>query len=453
MIEVMKEYLVSLGFSVDTSSLNSARAAMGSAEDAVAQFSNSSVSNFARAGVAVVAFVTIANIAIARFMGNLAQASLENEIFARRMWMDAAAARAYNDSLQALGVSLQELYLSPELMRKYLELNNLAKGMAVPDYDKQMRSVRDITFEFQKLKLSATMTLQWVGFYLTKYLEKPMADIKGGLSSVNELIQKNMPKWSEKAAMVVSWFARMGLAAWKIRHGLAAILTAFAAFKIINLLTSPLGMVILGLTALLLLIDDFTTYQSGGESAFPALWKWLDDLSDSMEDSGLTLENFKGKLDDIRESVTGLSSAFEDLMDLLGLDGGFGKFLESGLIATLMVLEDTLKSIVGLLTIIDGIAMADYGKVGDGWKKFMEGLPAGLFEAGKGLYEAFKGDPVQTSNRSSYMYPSNNNQSIVNVKMQPIYHINGATNPQGVATQVNRSNASLITRTVQGVNR
>lgn len=314
MLETIKEYLVSLGFKTDDSSLNAAQAAMKKAEGSVAKFANSSVKDFAKAATGVVTFVATANIALGKFMINLAQSDLATEMFARKMWMSKDAAKAYQSSIDALGVSINDLYLSPELMNKYLDLNREARDMAVPaeEYNKQMQGVRDITFQFQRLKLEGTYALQWIGYYLTKYLSGPMGDVKNWLTKINDTIQQKMPEWTKKVAEVASWFVRLGKAAWSIRSALGAVVGVLAGFKMISMLTNPLGLFVLGLTALILLVDDFNTYMSGGESAFPKLWAWLEKLKKSFVDSGY-LKDFKGIIKDVVQWVKDLGAWFEKI--------------------------------------------------------------------------------------------------------------------------------------------
>lgn len=522
MLEVIKDYMVSLGFKVDTSSLNTAKKAMSQAEDMVGKFAGSSVTNFAKSSAAVVTFVAAANLALAKFMGGLAKADLENEIFARKMWMNVDSARAYTSSINALGVSLQDLYLSPELMGKYLELNQLAKGMEVPGYDKAMLGVRDITFEFQKLKLEGTYALQWIAFYLTKILDGPMGGLKKGMASVNEMIQENMPKWTERIAMAVSWFVRLGLAAWKIRDVLGAIMlafTAFTAFSAVKMLSNPFALMLLGLTALLLLVDDFTTWQKGGDSAFPKLWEWVKKLGDSLNANGLSFKTFKKDFQDIAKSAGELGTTFNNLLTQLGVKGGLVEVLKDGIIATLTTLNGLLIAVNGALkefnalttgkTTIPDIAsgkadkkFADpapednskpiYGGVDDAVFGFFKNLFGGKFsnpfksfsispmafgggEGGGAEVLSFKkmqtgiekmaslmayqsptaagGLNASPTQGLGYMFPQSTQSSgITQISMAPVYQIT-TPDPSGVATQTSRTNTSLITRAVQGVNR
>lgn len=309
MIETIKEYLVSLGFKVNNSSLNAAQKAMKSAEDSVDGFASSSVKNFAKAATAVVSFVATANIALGKYLVGLAQADLQTEMFARKMWMSKDAAKAYQSSIDALGVSVDDLYLSPELMDKYLELNRQAREMGVPsdEYSKQMQGVRDITFEFQRLKLEGTYALQWIGYHLTKYLAGPLGDSRDWLRKINDEIQQKMPEWTKKIAEVVSWAVRLGKAAWYIRDAIGAAAGVFTAFSLIKMASNPFGAFILGLTALLLLVDDYRAFKddkSGKSSVFNGLWRAVDKFKKSLEDDG-TIGKFKndllGLLDKVQE--------------------------------------------------------------------------------------------------------------------------------------------------------
>jgi len=471
MIETIKEFLVSLGFSVDNASLNAARRAMSEAESSVSSFANSSLTNFAKAGAAVTSFVVVANIALAKFMSSLAQADLQNEMFARRMWMNADAAKAFTSSIDALGVSLQDLYLSPELLQRYLSLNGQARGMAVPadEYKKQMQGVRDITFEFQRLKLEGTYALQWIGYYLTKYLAGPLGDLKNWLGNINETIQKKMPEWTAKVAMVVSWVGKLGVAMWRIKDALLAVAAILAGRKILSMLTSPIGALIFGMMALLLLVDDFETHGRKGKSAFPALWEWVDGIGKSLEKNGLTFEKFKKDLGDIAKSAFDLGETIDKLIKKLGVKGGLAEVIKTGILSTLELLDDVLISINAQLKILNDFISGDIGILdilsGKVDKKYGNQEPEDngkVFPMDEAVKNFFKNMSDFFSNHSlssfksgispmSYMYPQNNPSGATHVTMSPTYNIYGATNPNAVVTTIHRSNKDMITRTFQGV--
>lgn len=313
MIDVIKEYLVSLGFKVDTSSYDKAVGAMGKAEKSVSSFAGTAISQFAAAGVAVTTFVALANVGIAKFIGGLAYAELENQKFARKMWTTEENAKSLKTSLDAMGASLEDLYYSPELLQNFLKLRQQATEMGPPtEYKEQMKYIRSIGFEFQRLKLEATYAMQWIGYYIYKYLEAPIKQFKEIIKGANDTIEKNMPQWTKQIAQVVSWFGRMGVAAVKAGDSIIKLFKslpteikvaggAMAGFFAL-LKMGPIGWIIGGLTALLVLLDDFYTYQAGGESALGTLWEDLENKKGLFGDDGPL-----GQLQKILEKVWNIS--------------------------------------------------------------------------------------------------------------------------------------------------
>lgn len=330
MMETIKSYLVSLGFSVDSNSYNQATKAIGSVEQGIAKFAGSAVTKFALATTAVVSFVAASSIGIAKFIGDLAKADLENEKLARQLWMSKDAAAAYNNTLKAMGVTLQDLYLSPELMRDFQQLNQQAKNLRPPtEFAEQMKMVRSIQFEFARMKLEATYALQWIGYYFVKYMEGPMKQIKQTLSEINGVIVKTMPSWTKIIAQVMSWFARMGIAAFRyfkdiarifndlgsaIPRNLKLIGAAVAALGVI-ISTGPFGIITATLLALILLLDDFYTYLDGGESQFGSFWKKLEDFYNKLKGNGVIEDFKKGWIEALESISQGIENVGKEIAD------------------------------------------------------------------------------------------------------------------------------------------
>lgn len=383
MLDVIKSYLVSLGFQVDNATFNKGQLAIKSMDKTVEGFAGNSVKNFAKAGTAVTSFFVAANIGIAKYMQGLAKADLQNEMFARKMWMNKDSAVAYKNSLSALGAELQDLYLSPELLQRYNELRKQATQLSAPDeYDDQMKQIRDVVFEFQRLKLESTYAMQWVGYYLFKYLEKPIGDIKEMMKELNDSISKNMPSWTKDVAQVLSWIVRLGSAgAWAIQKLFnaldelspktkvagSAFLGLFALLKM-----GPIGWIIAGLTTLLLLLDDYKTYTEGGDSLFGDSWEKLDKFKQTLEDDG-TFASFKESLDSISGSLGNILGDLGKIADKIATNLGFDDFsdmLNKGALTALHRLEDILDGIAGALQIIDGILSGDPNKITSGIEQF-----------------------------------------------------------------------------------
>ena len=484
MLNIIKSYLVSLGYHVDQASFDRARGSLTELEKLLSNFTRSSMVGFAKTGAAIIGFSTAIAAVLYQLTIGVANADLKNELFAKRMWMAKENAMAYKSSLDALGVSLQDLYLSPELMEKFNTLREQAATMGPPDgFTGGMKGIRDITFEFQRFKLEATYAVYWVGFYLSKYLSGPIFGLKGGFRELNDEITKGMPRWTQKIAQVASWFVRMGSAAIiagkEIKHiwdslGSSTRQVASAALGLFALLRmGPLGWIIAGLTTLMLLIDDYHTYSTGGESLLSEMWKQWDTLKKSLDDNGAIIE-FKESLDLLAESIIGvwdsLKEVLESLAELMGyedistlvIDKITSSFKE--LSAVLTVIAGTLNTINGYFTDDESLKQKGEEQTQKGFKGFLRdhswlGGFADIFLAPM-LTNGFKGVSSNSNGmnilsslalRGANPYTSRPSERNSNVTFDSKYYIYGANNAETVARTVNNSQTNLLVRSQQGV--
>jgi enamine deaminase RidA (YjgF/YER057c/UK114 family) len=201
------------------------------------------------------------------------------------------------------------------------------------------------------LKLEFTYASQWIGYYLIKYISKPMADFKKHIEDINKSIQVNMPSWTKKIAEVLSWFMRLGDTLWRVgevffnvldRIGpkTIAIIATFASVgKLI--MSGPFGMFLALFGGILLVIEDFFTYMDGGKSAMADLWKQLGDQK--------TLLQF-------RDNIVNVTKSFGELLkNIVQL---FVKIVSSKTVFDgVITFLDTINILVnGISTAITGIS-------------------------------------------------------------------------------------------------
>jgi hypothetical protein len=417
-LDIIKEYLVSLGFEVDKPTFDKSQQSIKSMDKAVSDFSGSAIKNFAKTGssalknfaiaeVAVSSFFVAANVGIAKYISGLAEADLKNEMFARKMWMSKDNAIAYKNSLSALGADIQDLYLSPELLQKFNQLRQQAFTMETPEeYSNQMKNIRSIIFEFQRLKLEASYAMQWIGYYLYQYLEKPITEIKEKLADFNDKLTLHMPQWTKQVAQFVSWFVRLGEAGvwgiqrlWdafnqlspKTKEAGGVMLGFFALLK-----SGPIGWIIAGLTTLLLLLDDYKTYQEGGKSLFAGQWEALDKFKNGLKDNEdfnklskafddatesfnefLTTISRDRILVTLRANLWSIGHSVTSIFDGVSKDLGFKNFfdmLEKTGIKVLEKVNAAVGGIAGALKTIDGILHGDSKKTEEGAVQFGKGF-------------------------------------------------------------------------------
>ena len=502
--DVIKEYLVSLGFKVDNKTFKAATGSIDNLGKTISKFAGTAVGEFAVASTAVATFFVAANVGIAKFLDGLGKAQIENEIFARQMWTTEANAMALNNTLKAMGVTMQDLYLSPTLMEQFKVLRQQSYDLQAPsEYKDQMKFIQSISFEFTRMKLEASYAMQWIGYYFIKYMGGPLKDIKITLDDINDRITKSMPQWTKVIAQVMSWFARMGLTGVDAIKSLIKVFKsiptelkiaggAFAGFLTL-LDMGPVGLMIAGILALLLLLDDYNTYKSGGKSALADMWKDVDKFKQTLVDNG-TISTFKDliadlakTLDDLGTDVVDLLKNTKDLLDTLSKLAGFkdfNDFLATTFTNTLITIDKLVQSISDGLKVIDGFANGNaQGAIDkvlqDGKEKNaidkkkggFWGFNASLSDGIGNIYSQFnhlfdKKSPSKNSNDSwwdiltnpkkwaisgtSYVYPSSSGSKNTDVKLSQTNHIYG-TDPNSTANAVVDKTGDMLQRNFRSV--
>lgn len=316
-METIKEYLVSLGFQVDKTSFNSAKKVMDESEGMVKKFAKGAAGDFAIASAAVTTFAIVAVAGISKFMDSMGNAEIETEKLARQMWTTEGAARSFDLTLKAMNANLQDLYLSPTLMKQFYALRQEANQLALPaDYKQTLGEIQSISFEFKRMKLEVSYYLREVAYYFVKYFNGPLMQGKKSLQDLNQWIIHHLPELAQKTAMVLAKIAQMAQEVFwgfkqigtaisdltsQIPNDLKPLVAIFAAVGL-AIMSGPFGEITLTIGGILLLLDDFYVYLHGGKSALSGLWSSLDKLYAKLKDNG-TISDLKTSFDDLWQSV------------------------------------------------------------------------------------------------------------------------------------------------------
>lgn len=466
MNDVVKEYLVSLGFDINHSSFNEFQKTLRKSDELVEDLGLTTVSSFATATIAVTTFVVAAITGISKFIVSVAEADMEYQKFARQMWTSVDNAKAVKTSLDALGVSMEDLWLSPELLRQFKELRAETDKLRPPkEFTQQMKYIRSIQFEFAKARLEMTYASQWVTYYLVKYLEKPLAQLHTSLKKMNDAIVKYMPVWTKYIAQILSWAVRLGAvifrviteilkALGRIPNVVKAVLIALAGLSAYAMM-NPFTLIIISILALLLLLDDLFTYLDGGESMFGDFWKKLEDFS--KEPMFQELLKSAGQVDEsLGKILDKMYELGEQIVKSIGsermnkIQGGLKIFADFLTFVLNTALQYTLTLLDGILFALDGI-----GKAFDGTllNDLMKPNPDGPF-AGGGI-AGFQAPTVPTNGNqvTQSLYPigySGRTKDSVEVTSNPTFNIYG-TDPVLTSWNVVRQQESLLLRSLQGV--
>lgn len=337
---VIKEYLVSLGFNVNKNSLSDALDTVNFGTDKMVSMVSKMTSSLAKGTVGIITLVSSAVVAVGKLIVSVADADMQMQNAANSMWMNVDAYRVTEDAVTSLGYSMNELSTiarNPELTARFKELVSLGQQTSAPkELDSMLKKVRDVTFEFDKMKVIAKNGVRQIVYYFMKYLGVDIDEIRAKLSNFNKFLQENLPKISAVIAKVLYYIYRIGKAiAYVVSLGAKLISGAYnfmkkfpATFKVfigvigaILLTINPILTIILaGLSAIVLLIDDYMTWKRGGKSLFGDSWKKIEDFIEKAKDKFEWLfEKIEWAVDYIIDS---LGPFFEWLFD--AFDSAFG---------------------------------------------------------------------------------------------------------------------------------
>ena len=366
MVEKIKEYLVSIGFSTDEKGASKAQSTVDSI--------GKTVKGLSAAIKALAVGGTLQK--IVGYFTDMARQDLAFQRTARAMWTTKDNAEAITRSLNVLGASLQDLWLNPELAGQFRQLRQEALEMQAPDeLSGQLKEVRSILFEVSRFKLTLQYLGQWVAYFFLTYLERPLAKLKKTIQGDTDSLQKNLPNAADKIGQALAAVFRLVLAALKLIHSawdalpkdvIAGLLAIAAVAKMIS--AGPVGILIGMLLAALALYEDYLTWADGGVSlidwgqaqgaldTFRAAW------DDFKADFGESWETFSGGIGKVVD-------AFGRLFDALGgwdtVAGIFSAFLETlgWIVDTVGKLADALGEVFGWIADIIEAVSGAYDKI------------------------------------------------------------------------------------------
>ena len=337
---VIKEYLVSLGFNVNKNSLSDALDTVNFGTDKMVSMVSKMTSSLAKGTVGIITLVSSAVVAVGKLIVSVADADMQMQNAANSMWMNVDAYRVTEDAVTSLGYSMNELSTiarNPELTARFKELVSLGQQTSAPkELDSMLKKVRDVTFEFDKMQVIAKNGIRQIVYYFLKYLGVDLDNMQNKLASVNKFLQENLPKIAAAIAKVLYYIYRVGKAIGyvislgaKLIGGIYNFMKKFpATFKVfigiisaILLAINPVLTIILaGLSAIILLIDDYMTWQRGGKSLFGDKWQGVEGFLNKAKDKFEWLfEKIEWAVDYIKDS---LGPFFEWLFD--AFDSAFG---------------------------------------------------------------------------------------------------------------------------------
>lgn len=300
-VEILKEYLVKLGVQVDTSAFDKMKGLLNDLEKAMGKNALSIGMQMTKgAGLAAGALAVI-DTAIIKNIQNIAKADMEYQLLAQKMFLNVDAAKAFKIATDTLGHSLPEIAWNAELKHKYFVLVKDIEDLKVPQEAKDMfKQVRDIGFEFDRMKMLAGRAVEFIAFNILKLNKGEARTLADYLKNLNENIKKNLPEWSRKVAEFLQPVIQLSTSLFKFISGgwtkfsegmklifewLDKIWTKMSSWQkqsvVLFGLLSPIFLkgspILMGLALFadaLLLIDDYMHFKDGKESMDALIIVW-----------------------------------------------------------------------------------------------------------------------------------------------------------------------------------
>lgn len=206
-LDTLKSYLISLGFAVDIASYRKMNQLLDQQKKMVMNSTGVMSNSYVKAGKTIAGVLVAVGAATVTLMDKVAKADLGYDLFGMKMYMTADAAKKVKIAVDALGYSMDEIAWNPELKKRFDQLIELQGGLQKklgPDYKQAMREIRDIRFEFTKMRVEGEYMMQIFVYELFKRLGISAKDVHELLKRFNDWLMANMVPAMKKLADVLA---------------------------------------------------------------------------------------------------------------------------------------------------------------------------------------------------------------------------------------------------------
>ncbi|KIS22014.1 hypothetical protein [Clostridium botulinum] len=269
--------------------------------------------------IAVVVAAVIAAVAaikkVSNFLNELGKQDVEYEKLSRQLWTTKENARDIDSALKTLGVTMQDLWLSPTLLKQFNQLRKDSQQLRLPpEFKDNIKVIQGIGLEFKRLKQFGKLAFQWIGHYILKYVAGPLAEFKQKLSRFNDKFIKIIPGIAKVIGSAIGIILRILLLIFRVLEPIFSIISKIVGFvigliekipgpikKILKLIgviaalimAGPIGVILL----IIALLDDLFTFLRGGKSVIGSVFGFF-------KEKGLdAMRSIKNKFGDLKESL------------------------------------------------------------------------------------------------------------------------------------------------------
>ena len=252
---------------------------------AIKAFATTSAGAFALIGVTVVG--VIAGIKkLVSSLKELANDDIKFEKLSRQLWTTKENAREISTALDTLDASMEDLWLSPTLLKQFKQLTGDLKNMKLPaDFNRNIKVVQGLGLEFKRTKQMVVQFFKLIGSYILKYIAGPLDEVRNKIHGTNDWLVQNLPKIAKVIGTIIGVLLRIIMIIgkilaiiWKLTAPIVYIFkligklgNAFSKMpepvkKAVKIITAVLMTILSPILLIIGLIDDIVTYFRGGKS-------------------------------------------------------------------------------------------------------------------------------------------------------------------------------------------
>ncbi|MBY6877903.1 hypothetical protein [Clostridium botulinum] len=269
--------------------------------------------------IAVVVAAVVAAVAsikkISNFLNELGKQDVEYEKLSRQLWTTKENARDIDSALKTLGVTMQDLWLSPTLLKQFNQLRKDSQQLKLPpEFKDNIKVIQGLGLEFKRLNQFGKLAFQWIGHYILKYVAGPLAEFKQKLSRFNDKFIKVIPYIAKVIGSAIGIILRILLLIFRVLEPIFSIVSKIVGFvigliekipgpikKVLKLIGVIAALIMAGPVGVILLIiallDDLFTFLRGGKSVIGSVFGFF-------KEKGLdAMRSIKSKFGDLKESL------------------------------------------------------------------------------------------------------------------------------------------------------
>lgn len=199
MAQTIESYLVSLGFEVKQPQLDKFNQTLDNVGKVVEKNTSGVIGNLFKLQFALTSAFLAVGTGVVAMIDKVAMADQSYRLLGLQMFMSKNAAQSMDISLKALGATIDQVAWDPELHERFMQLQKDQRSMVAGlggDFEKNMRSIRDLRFEWSRF----TVELQYLSMGVVNDLFNKLGLGSGTLldklKQFNDYIVSHIPQIS-----------------------------------------------------------------------------------------------------------------------------------------------------------------------------------------------------------------------------------------------------------------